>query len=1134
MKPTSSRRPYQLLSQSELQDEVRSHRRDSALLRRVLKELDQRRKIRGNLALRKEIEELLAGQSESASGPRKKIASAPTNANTPRRVAVPRSGKAVTVSVDREVVEPLPLTQRTEDPVLGDEAEPRSQSFALIQPPGPGVGTPGWKPQAKRSLSLKLGAATPQIERFIVSLGALIDEMKSSRKGKKRIDLTAGVLVDLGGGEKAYSFHLDGDEQLFEDAEVELEARNRRAFGRIVSYSGSRLLISITQDFGNVIERATLFIDQTALLVLLRQRLIEAQDGDIALNQALAIAAVTGRFQSLPAPPRCDALIAQSFRRDQATAVTKALASPVFYLWGPPGTGKTYTLSAIVQSLFAADARVLICSNTNQAVDQVLLKLCRALGADHPALRDGHVLRLGKIVHQELDAEFGEHVSVDEVAKKRAKELTELRELKVEAQNQFAKEVRTCEEALLSYGELEKAEEQLRGLAKSLDRVTRERDAAIANDEHARVQLEARERAFIRATNATGLRKLFAGAVSKHEAAVETAKDRIPVVERARAEAIAAHGVSERLFLLSRGRRDKLTGAVGGRSIEETKRSIKGAEKKRAAAEADIAKIDAQIDKIKEELVPSARILGATLTKTYMKAKHLGRFDTVIVDEASMALMPSLYMAAGLATSRVVISGDFRQLSPIVTSEEEEIRHELGRNVFEASGTVALCETAGSSLPQLQMLTEQFRMADPICQLISPAMYSGQLVTASERESDALPLPAPFDQPLVIVDTSRLFPFESISASGSRSNLVHALVARNLGLLFEAAGATPKGAGLGVVTPYAAQASLHRDVLGAVGLSDAASGTVHRFQGDEKKVMVMEFPEGAGPARMVGMFLQGEAPSDESARLLNVAISRAQEHLIVVANLTHLDDGLPSGSFLRSALVEMQNQGTVVDARDVLSLKPMVDEATRFTRDQGAASTPESDIFNSDTFRGAFIHDLEAAKVSIVVYSAFYTEARVATYADIFRQKLSEGVAIRCVVRPPSRNGSMEEAASQRALDQLRSLGVVVDLRNAVHEKVAVIDQATVWAGSLNSLSYNGRTDEVMLRMTDQALARNLLASLSISGSKGAADDGLWATVPEAKECHACGGVRSFFPKGKFGPYFKCEACGKTISKDRA
>ena len=85
-------------------------------------------------------------------------------------------------------------------------------------------------------------------------------------------------------------------------------------------------------------------------------------------------------------------------------------------------------------------------------------------------------------------------------------------------------------------------------------------------------------------------------------------------------------------------------------------------------------------------VVQEARIVGATVTKTYLSPKQFVGFDAVIVDEASMVILPALYYSAALARERVVISGDFRPLPPIVQTDQRELFEAIGRDVFWGDG----------------------------------------------------------------------------------------------------------------------------------------------------------------------------------------------------------------------------------------------------------------------------------------------------------------------------------------------------------------------------------------------------------------------------------------------------------------
>src|SRR5882724_11967530 len=120
-----------------------------------------------------------------------------------------------------------------------------------------------------------------------------------------------------------------------------------------------------------------------------------------------------------PIEPRGGADLNAAQRRAYQHAITDA----VTFIWGPPGCGKTKTLGEIARSAFEGEKRVLICSNTNKAVDQVLYQLCKALGREHKAMQEGKVVRLGRVADDKLEKEYRDFVTVDGIVERRSAEL---------------------------------------------------------------------------------------------------------------------------------------------------------------------------------------------------------------------------------------------------------------------------------------------------------------------------------------------------------------------------------------------------------------------------------------------------------------------------------------------------------------------------------------------------------------------------------------------------------------------------------------------------------------------------------------------------------------------------------------
>jgi len=160
----------------------------------------------------------------------------------------------------------------------------------------------------------------------------------------------------------------------------------------------------------------------------------------------------------------------------------------------------------------------------------------------------------------------------------------------------------------------------------------------------------------------------------------------------------------------ARARQDALVKQLTGIDRVELERQVAAAQHEREAIDTQIKAIDEELAELHANVLRDARIVGATITKAYLN--DLGAFDLVIVDEASMALLPALYFVVGLAKERVVISGDYRQLPSIIETDQQAIFDELGRDIFEASGA------AKDTHPHKVMLEEQYRMDAAICDLV--------------------------------------------------------------------------------------------------------------------------------------------------------------------------------------------------------------------------------------------------------------------------------------------------------------------------------------------------------------------------------------------------------------------------------
>lgn len=994
-------------------------------------------------------------------------------------------------------------------------------------------------------LELKKDAAT--VERYEACLKALISEMRKQRTAYKQVFLEDGTRMQLDGKEFGYQFPFNDDAELFEGAAVVVVISGSQSEGRIVSFLGKQIVISLKDDFGPRIAACIVKIDNTAMLEALRTRLEKIIKGEAStFNTKLAEAVISNSGDEL-APAFVSSEYLQDLNACQKEAITKIIANEVFYLWGPPGTGKTQTLGALCHALIDGQKRILLCSNTNQAVDQVLLKLCKIFKKqNHPALAEGQILRVGQIAHSELKKDWENQITIEGIVERKSQALVARKDFLESQLEQINIQASRATEIMKTFkvldglvadkehtnASIQKSQSDYNSLIEK-KQILEKKHNALAVERQNIQKAGTIKRVFLRSLEAVekDIRETNTEYLLK-EREVITCGERIGEIKSRSSQIDSAISQEKQ--------------KVAGVDRKQIERQLEQAEEQKRPISEEISDIIKQLEDIRKSIVDRALIVGVTVTKAYLSPQLFSLFDVVIVDEASMVMLPALFNAAGLAKEKVVISGDFRQLAPIVQTEQKVIHDSIGGDVFRACQIDKKMQKE-RACKRVAMLKEQYRMDDQICRLISNRMYKGELHTASGRIAATGKLPPPFDSPLTIVDTSPIWPFVNRDQFKSRYNLMNALAIRNLCRFFESCDHLVENNGkgertnrVGVCTPYAAQSKVLQRVFEGSGYKDVVeAGTVHRYQGDEKQVMIIDIPDSHGEQR-AGIFLQADHPDDSGAMLFNVAVSRAKNNLIVFANLSYLDKKLPSHAILRDILADIQSRGTVVDVLDVLSMYPIMEDLRRLGRPFSLSPDAEKfGLFDQNSFDQVFSVDIERAKKSVAIYSGFVTEQRVATYESLFRLKKSEGVSVRCVTRPPKYNGSIPPEQGKAALDGLERLGCIVDTRGEIHEKVVIIDDEILWHGSLNALSHTNRTDEMMTRLEGKAICLQMSAFLALDRSaKPDSAEGL-SSKAENPRCPECG-ARSSYRKGKFGPFWECEegdwkeSFGKPVRKKSA
>ncbi len=324
-----------------------------------------------------------------------------------------------------------------------------------------------------------------------------------------------------------------------------------------------------------------------------------------------------------------------------------------------------------------------------------------------------------------------------------------------------------------------------------------------------------------------------------------------------------------------------------------------------------------------KELVKQARFVATTVSKSVAdKTLYESDFDVVIFDEASMAYIPQVVFAAGLAKKHFICLGDFKQLPPIVKSGDQSV---LNHDIFEFCGITEAVER-GNAHDWLCMLDVQHRMHPEIANFASNTMYHNQLKSrpklAEERQN--IINKAPFvNDALGLVDLSGMMSVCFKTNEGSRINVLSALITFGLALKIA------EHHEVGVITPYNAQSRLLHAMARDANENNMTSypitcATVHQFQGSEKDVILYDAVECYRMTKL-GKMLQSQK-NNYANRLFNVALSRARGKFIAVANIDYLKKRKLSKSLIfskmigdyRNKIYQCMANDSVVDAlRDV-------------------------------------------------------------------------------------------------------------------------------------------------------------------------------------------------------------------------
>ncbi len=556
---------------------------------------------------------------------------------------------------------------------------------------------------------------------------------------------------------------------------------------------------------------------------------------------------------------------------DTKSVVRKAISSnELFLIQGPPGTGKTSVIAEIVLQILRRDpdARILLTSQSNVAVDHALTQIARAAGAPAPEM-----VRIGRA---EKIGSGGEAWKLEERALSWRQEVLERCQPVIDALSLSEREVRAAIKAsgepsdpeTTNVGTIEEWIAEAKDIATQLQEYELEyaslrsdtpdvnraeaADAVEQTRTQLREQLDALNGLLPKPIDMQDVKDESTALAKMIEAAASPAQFESQADDPAQQE---LHRIQELRKTLS-----QWTGIVG---LTSDFQYLIGRSARVVAA----------------TCLFSANLFKGDWSKGISESETT--FDWAIIDEAGRATVPEILVPI-VRSERTILVGDERQLPPMVdalvmqesgsSSDDDALDTSLFQSLIE--------QTEGSPQDYLESLRTQYRMQPAIGNLIGAVFYDGKLENgdlAGSRGRDFDWMPAP----VTWISTSSL-PNKAENRSGqSFANATEVVAVLELLDKMEAkCRERRRRPRVGVITGYSAQVERLVTQIDPGDRNrwrnlEIEIATVDSFQGRECDVVVYS---------TVRSNRNGTIGFLKDYRRVNVALSRARDLLVIVGD----------------------------------------------------------------------------------------------------------------------------------------------------------------------------------------------------------------------------------------------------------
>lgn len=341
------------------------------------------------------------------------------------------------------------------------------------------------------------------------------------------------------------------------------------------------------------------------------------------------------------------------------------------------------------------------------------------------------------------------------------------------------------------------------------------------------------------------------------------------------------------------------------------------------------------------------------ITTTCISAHKIGEpkpyFDMTIIDEASqcniaMSLLPII------RGKKLMLVGDPQQLNPVIVLDNNsnnilKKRYNISDDYDYIKNSIYKTFLACDSISNEILLSHHYRCNKKIIEFNNAKYYNNKLKIESKSKNV---------RPLIFTDIKN-----------NTTNLKNTAPAEVDKIIQYAKNHSDKT--IGIITPFTNQKNCIETALKEENLNNITCGTVHAFQGDEKDVILFSLSLTDKTHPKTYNWLKN------NKELINVAVSRAKEQLIILSSTN-----------------ELRRLHTANEKDDIYEL-------VNYVRTNGVSEVTPKDVssralgikpYSTET-ESAFLETLNHALSNILLTEGKYSVEREVAISQVFKNNIT-------------------------------------------------------------------------------------------------------------------------------------------------